>query len=174
MPPIIDKPSQLVVAIVEALRRSVPGINVGSREDFTDVVAQPWVLIAIERDATASRAADGRIAHVLSVSLQAVVHPESADPQLAACDLTSVLKDFVTDNLWELPGDQCGLPSTLDAIPSTFVSGTQSFPAWTLTFTQTLYFGTPLLDDPVGIAKYARAWEVSNIDDPDQYTELEG
>ncbi|WP_130930346.1 hypothetical protein [Pseudomonas sp. Sample_24] len=174
MPPILDKPSQLVVAIVEAVRRSAPGINVGSREDFTDVIEQPWVLIAIERDATASRAADGRIAHVLSVSLQAVLPPQSADPQLAACDLTSALKDLVTDNRWGLPGDQCDVPLNLDAIPSTFVSGTQTFLAWTLSFTQTLYFGTPLLDDPVRIAKYARTWEVSNIDDPDQYTELEG
>ncbi|WP_212625614.1 hypothetical protein [Pseudomonas sp. PP3] len=174
MPPIIDKPSQLVVAIVEALRRSVPGINVGSRADFTGVVEQPWVLIAIERDATASRSADGRIAHVLSVSLQAVVRPESADPQLAACDLISALKDLVTDNRWGLPGEQCDLPLNLDAIPSAFISETRTFPAWTLSFTQTLYFGTPLLDDPVGIAKYARTWEVSNIDDPDQYTELEG
>lgn len=174
MPPIIDKPSQLVVAIVEALRRSEPAINVGSREDFVDDVEQPWVVIGIERDATANRAADGRIAHVLFVSMQVVLPAESADLQLATCDLASALKDLLTDNRWGLPGDQCDVPLNLDAIPSTFVSGTQTFPAWTLSFTQTLYFGTPLLDDPVGIAKYARTWEVSNIDDPDQYTELEG
>jgi hypothetical protein len=31
-----------------------------------------------------------------------------------------------------------------------------------------------LLEDPLGIPKFARTWEVSNIDDPDQYTALEG
>lgn len=174
MPPIIDKPSQLVVAIVEAIRRAKPGITVASRKNFTESVEQPWVLIAIERDATASRARDGRIAHDLSISLQVVMPPESADPQLAACDLSSALKDLVTDNRWDLSGDQCEVPVNLDAVPSAFVSGTRAFPAWTLSFTQTLYFGTPLLDDPLGAPKYARTWEVSDIDDPDQYTELEG
>ena len=49
----------------------------------------------------------------------------------------------------------------------------QQYKTWTLTFTQTLYLGPTLLDDPLGTPKFARTWEVSNIDDPDQYTALE-
>ena len=49
----------------------------------------------------------------------------------------------------------------------------QPYKAWTLSFNQTLYLGPTLLDDPLGIPKFARTWEVSNIDDPDQYTTLE-
>ncbi|MGJ7514309.1 hypothetical protein ACSFE6_08220 [Pseudomonas baetica] len=174
MPPIIEKPSQLITAIATVLRNSNLGINVGSRDDFADVGDRPWVLIALERDAADCRARDGRIAHVLTVSLQAVMRPESESPSLAACDLVSALKDLATDNRWSLPGDQCDVPTRFDAIPSSLINGTQEFPAWTLSFTQTLYFGTPLMDDPQGIPKFARTWEVSDIDDPDQYTELEG
>ncbi|AWY43124.1 hypothetical protein DKY63_25695 [Pseudomonas putida] len=168
---VIEKPSQLFAAIVAALRSSPLSINVGSREDFIDAGDQPWVLVAIERNAANDRASDGRIAHVLTISLQTVTRP--AYPSLAACDLTSALKNLVTDNRWGLSGDQCDLPANLDAIPSSLINGTQAFPAWTLSFTQTLYFGTPLLDDPLGTPKFARTWEVSDIDDPDQYTELE-
>ena len=35
------------------------------------------------------------------------------------------------------------------------------------------YLGPTLLDDPLGTPKFARTWEVSDIDDPDQYTALE-
>lgn len=174
MPTVIEKPSQLFTAIAATLRNLPLGISVGSREDFTDVGDQPWVLITLERDAADCRARDGRIAHVITVSLQAVVRPKSENPSLAACDLASALKDLVMDYRWGLPVDQCDLPTRLDAIPSLLIEGTQEFPAWTLSFTQTLYFGPPLLDDPLGIPKFARTWEVSDIDDPDQYTELEG
>lgn len=173
MSPVIEKPSQLFAAIVAALRNSSLSINVGSREDFIDAGDQPWVLVAIERDAADDRASDGRIAHVLTISLLALMPPTSAYPSLAACDLTSALKDLVADNRWGLAGDQCGLPASLDAVPSSLIRGTQEFPGWTLSFTQTLYFGPPLLDDPLGTPKFARTWEVSDIDDPDQYTELE-
>ncbi|WP_077044323.1 hypothetical protein [Pseudomonas sp. KK4] len=173
MPLVIERPSQLYAAIVAALRDSTLGINIGSREDSIDVSDQPWVSIAIDRDATDSRASDGRIAHVLTVSLQAVVDATAVNPSLAACDLTSALKDLVTDNRWGLPIDQCDLPSNLDALPSLSASGMREHNAWTLTFTQTLYFGAPVLDDPLGTPKFARTWEVSSIDDPDQYTELE-
>ncbi|MGE8068311.1 hypothetical protein [Pseudomonas sp. NPDC089569] len=174
MPSVIEKPSQLFTAIVAALRNSGLGINVGSREDFTDAGDQPWVLVSFERDATACRASDGRIAHALTVSLQVLMPSQAANPSLAACDLASALKDRVTDNRWGLPSEQCDLPVSLDAIPSIFIHGTQPFSAWTLSFIQTLYFGAPLLDDPLGTPKFARTWEVSDIDDPDQYTELEG
>jgi hypothetical protein len=174
MPPTLEKPSQLFTAIVQALRNAGLDINVGSRMEFTDIGDQPWVLVAIERDAAAPRGNDGRIAHVLTVSLQAVVPGEPENSSLAACDLASVLKDRVTDNRWGLPADQCDLPTSLDAIPSIFISGTREYPAWSLSFTQTLYFGAPLLDDPLGIPKFARTWEVSDIDDPNQYTALEG
>lgn len=174
MSPFLEKPSQLFAAIVAALRNSSFSINVGSREDFIDTGDQPWVLVAIERDATDDRASDGRIAHALTISLQAVMHPTSAYPSLAACDLICALKELVTDNRWGLSGDQCDLPANLDAIPSLLISGTQELLGWTLSFTQTLFFGAPLLDDPLGTPKFARTWEVSDIDDPDQYTELEG
>lgn len=167
MPVVIEKPSQLVSAITDAVRIAIPAVKVGSRQDFTG--DSTWVLVAIEQDAPGNRANDGRIAHVLTVSLQVV----SPSPGLSTWDLASELKHLVTDNRWKLPGDQCDLPLNIDGLPSVFVRDTQEYVAWTVSFTQTLYLGPLLLEDPTGIPKFARTWEVSNIDDPDQYTDFE-
>ena len=169
----IDKPSRLLFAIAEALRSADPGLKVGARQDFDGTFDQAWILIALERNASGERAQDGRIAHVLTFSLQIVVSPTLDNPGLAACDLAAVLKGWVTDNRWGLPGSQCDLPVNIDALPSTLISGSQEYLAWTLSFIQTIYLGALLLDDPLGIPKFAKTWEVSNIDDPDQYTALE-
>lgn len=169
MPAVIEKPSQLFTAIAEALRIAVPDLRVGSLQDFDSTGDSAWVLIALEHDAPGVRSRDGRIAHVLTVSLQ-VVLPTSG---LAACDLGSDLKNLITDNRWKLPGDQCDLPMNIDGIASTFTNGLKEYYAWTVSFTQALYLGPVLLDDPLGTPKFARTWEVSDIDDPDQYQTLE-
>jgi hypothetical protein len=169
MPAVLEKPSQLLMAIAETLRAAIPGLNVESPQDFNGSGDSPWVLIAIEQDAVGMRSSEGRIAHVLTISLQVVTTGTAS----AACDLGCELKRLVVDNRWDLPGDQCDLPASINGVVSTFNHETQAFAAWTLSFTQTLYLGPPLLDDPLGIPKFARTWEVSNIDDPDQYTALE-
>lgn len=169
MPTPIQQPSQLFTAIATTLRNAAGlAIIVGHHEDFTAPGDQAWVLIDFDRNASGLRAADGRIAHVLTLSLQVI--PALAANAFAACDLIAVLKNLITDNRWGLPGDQCDLPMNIDGLPSMLG---QQYKAWTLTFEQTLYLGPTLLDDPLGTAKFARTWEVSNIDDPDQYTALE-
>ncbi|MFJ2684115.1 hypothetical protein ACIOYV_10275 [Pseudomonas sp. NPDC087342] len=169
MPVVIEKPSQLVTAIADALRLAFPGVKVGSPQDFDSTINSTWVLIAIDHDAPGTRANNGRIAHVLSVSLQVVL----PTPGPEVCDLVSELKNLVTDNRWKLPADQCDLPQDVDGLPAITLSGTREYNAWTVSFIQTLYLGPLLLEDPTGIPKFARTWEVSNIDDPDQYTALE-
>ncbi|MEO6679958.1 MAG: hypothetical protein ABIO21_21665 [Pseudomonas sp.] len=169
MPAIIEQPSQLLIAITEALRMAIPGVRVGSHQDFDSTDGSTWVLIEIDHDAPGNRANNGRIAHVLTLSLQVVL----PTPGPEACDLASELKNLITDNRWKLPPDQCDLPQNIDGLPSTSLSGTREYNAWTVSFTQTLYLGPLLLEDPTGIPKFARTWEVSNIDDPDQYTALE-
>lgn len=170
MPTPIQQPSQLFTAIATTLRNTA-GLNiiVGHHDDFTAPGDQAWVLIDFDRNASGLRAADGRIAHVITLSLQVI--PALAATAFAACDLIAVLKNLITDNRWGLPGDQCDLPTNIDGRPS--LLGEQ-YKAWTLTFEQTLYLGPTLLDDPLGTPKFARTWEVSDIDDPDQYTALEG
>jgi hypothetical protein len=42
-----------------------------------------------------------------------------------------------------------------------------------VSFTQTLYLGPSLLEDPTGTPLFAHTWEVSDIDDPDQYRPLQ-
>ncbi|MCT8945422.1 MULTISPECIES: hypothetical protein [Pseudomonas] len=172
MPTPIQQPSQLFTAIATTLRNTAAlNINVGNHDDFTAPGEQAWVLIDFDRNASGARAADGRIAHVMTVSLQVV--PALAATAFAACDLIAVLKNLITDNRWSLPGDQCDLPMNIDGLPSLLIRTEQPYKTWTLSFNQTLYLGPTLLDDPLGIPKFARTWEVSNIDDPDQYTTLE-
>ena len=173
MPTPIQQPSQLFTAIAMTLRNTAGlNLNVGNHDDFTTPGDQAWVLIDFDRNGPGVRAADGRIAHVMTVSLQVI--PALATSAFAACDLIAVLKNLTTDNRWNMPGDQCDLPMSIDGLPSLLIRGDQQYKAWTLTFNQTLYLGPTLLDDPLGMPKFARTWEVSNIDDPDQYTALEG
>lgn len=169
MPTPIQQPSQLFTAIATTLRNTA-GLNIiaGHHDDFTAPGDQAWVLIDFDRNASGLRAADGRIAHVMTLSLQVI--PALAATAFAACDLIAVLKNLITDNRWGLPGDQCDLPINIDGLPSLLG---QQYKAWNLTFEQTLYLGPTLLDDPLGTPKFARTWEVSDIDDPDQYTALE-
>lgn len=174
MSAVIDRPSQLFLAIAETLRGAGLGLKVGRHQDFDGGLEQAWVLIAIERNAPGIRSQEGRNAHVLSISLQGVAAAGAEYSGFEACDLACVLKNLVTDNRWGLPAGQCDLPMTVDGVPSTVIHGEQPYAAWTLSFTQALYLGPPLLDDPGGVAKFARTWEVSNIDDPDQYQALEG
>jgi len=164
----LDKPSQLVSALVETLR-NVPalGAKVGRPEAFDGTTDLPWVLATIDRDAPGDRANNGRIAHVLTIALQ-ILMPQ---PGQSASDLASTLKRWITDNRWGLPGDQCDLPADIEALAPALAGETASH--WSLSFTQTLYLGPLLLDDPLGLPKFARTWEVSDIDDPDQYTALE-
>ena len=169
MPVVIEKPSQLVTAITEALHIALPGVRVGSHQDFNSPGDSTWVLISIDHDAPGNRVTNGRIAHVLTVSLQVVL----PTPGPEVCDLGCELKNLITDNRWKLPADQCDLPQDIDGLPAVSLSGTRNYNAWTVSFTQTLYLGPLLLEDPTGIPKFARTWEVSNIDDPDQYTALE-
>lgn len=170
MPAALEKPSQLFFAIAQTLRATYPTLKIGSPQEFDGTDDQPWVLIALERDASGNRANDGCIAHVLTVSLQVVM----AVAGWEACDLAGELKHLVVDNRWGLSGDQCDLPTEIDGLASTFTHEARAYTAWTLSFTQTLYLGPTLLEDPLGIPKFARTWEVSNIDDPAQYTALEG
>ena len=172
MPVPIQQPSQLFTAMATTLRNTA-GLNVqvASQEDFTAPGDKAWVLIDIARDAPGERSVDGRIAHVLTLSLQVI--PAVTATAFSACDLIAELKNLITDNRWGLPGTQCDLPMNIDGAPSVVVQAQQQNKAWTLTFNQTLYLGPTLLDDPLGIPKFARTWEVSNIDDPDQYTALE-
>ena len=172
MPTPIQQPSQLFTAIATTLPNTAGlSLTVGSYADFTAPGDQAWVLINFERNGPGERAADGRIAHVMTVSLHVI--PVLAASAFAACDLIAVLKNLITDNRWGLPADQCDLPINIDGLPSLLTRTEQQYKTWTLTFNQTLYLGPTLLDDPLGTPKFARTWEVSDIDDPDQYTALE-
>ncbi|MCU0073727.1 hypothetical protein N8H71_19215 [Pseudomonas koreensis] len=172
MPAPIQQPSQLFTAMATALRNNADlNVQVGNHDDFTAPGDKAWVLIDIERNAPGERASNGRITHVLTLSLQVI--PTISSTAFAACDLIAALKNLVTDNRWGLSGDQCDLPMNIDGMPSLLIRADQPNKAWTLSFNQTLYLGPTLLDDPLGTPKFARTWEVSDIDDPDQYTSLE-
>lgn len=168
---LIEKPSQLPLAIGDALKSAFPQLRVGNHQDFLGVEDKTGVLITVERNGPGLRSLEGRKAHALSVSLRAMVAAGSAP--FDACDLASQLMDLALDNRWGLPADQCELPTNIVAAPSTLPSAETDYDTWTVSFTQNLYFGPPLLEDPTGKALFACTWEVTNIDDPDQYRPLQ-
>lgn len=163
----IEKPSQLPEAIGTALKRAFPQLRVGNYLDFQP----PGILISIERNGPDLRSMDGRKAHALTVLLKVTVTAGSAP--FDACDLASQLMDLALDNRWGLPPDQCDLPANIVAAPSLSSSSETDYDTWGVSFIQTLYLGPSLIEDPTGKPLFARTWEVSNIDDPDQYRPLQ-
>ncbi|MFB3305385.1 hypothetical protein [Pseudomonas sp. AMR01] len=168
---LIEKPSQLPVAIGEALKIAFPQLHVGNHQDFQNSGDKTGVLITVERNGPGLRSLEGRKAHALSVSLKAMLASGSAP--FDACDLASQLMDLALDNRWGLPADQCDVPTSIVAAPSIQADTGMDYDTWTVSFTQTLYLGPPLLEDPTGTPLFACTWEVSNINDPDQYRPLQ-
>ena len=167
----IEKPSQLPMAIGEALKSAFPQLRVGNHQDFNGAADKTGVLISVERNGPGVRSLEGRKAHALSVSLKAMVASGSAP--FDACDLASQLMDLAVDNRWGLAPDQCDLPTLIVAAPSALASAQMDYDTWTVSFIQTLYLGPLLLEDPTGKPLFARTWEVSDINDPDQYRPLQ-
>ncbi|WP_395608939.1 hypothetical protein [Pseudomonas sp. B22129] len=167
---LIEKPSQLPIAIGEVLKGAFPQLQVGNRQDFQAGERKPGVLISVERNGPDVRALDGRKAHVLLISLKVMVVSGSAP--FDACDLASQLMDLALDNRWGLPPAQCDLPAAIVAVPSIQASTEMDYDTWTVSFSQTVYLGQRLLEDPTGTPLFACTWEVSNINDPAQYKPL--
>jgi hypothetical protein len=168
---LLEKPSQLPMAIGIALKSAFPQLRVGNHQDFSGTPDNTGVLISVERNGPGVRSLAGRKAHALSISLRAMVARASAP--FDACGLASQLMDLAVDNRWGLPPEQCDLPSAIVAAPSALIGAETDYDTWTVSFTQNLYLGPSLLDDPTGKPLFARAWEVTNIDDPDQYRPLQ-
>ena len=167
---LIEKPSQLPQAIGAALHAALPGLKVGSHQDFQGDAEKNGVMVTVEGNGPGIRSREGRKAHVLAISLRAMVAPGAL--AFDACDLASQLMDLVLDNRWDLPPAQCDLPANIVAAPALRTSVETDYDTWTVSFTQTLYLGPALLDDPTGQPLFACTWDVSNIDDPAHYKPL--
>ncbi|MBD8268754.1 hypothetical protein [Pseudomonas fluorescens] len=167
---LIEKPSQLPQAIGVALQAAFPDLKVGSHRDFQSDLEKTGVMITVEGNGPGIRSREGRKAHVLAISLKAMLAPGALP--FDACDLASQLMDLVLDNRWSLPQSQCELPTNMVAAPSMGTAVARDYDTWTVSFTQTLYLGPELLNDPTGHALFACTWDVLNIDDPDQYRPL--
>lgn len=167
---LIEKPSQLPQAVGAALHAALPGLKVGSHQDFQGDAEKNGVMVTVEGNGPGIRSREGRKAHVLAISLRAMVAPGSL--AFDACDLASQLMDLVLDNRWNLPPAQCDLPANIVAAPALRTSVETDYDTWTVSFTQTLYLGPTLLDDSTGQPLFACTWDVSNIDDPAQYKPL--
>lgn len=167
---LIEKPSQLPQAIGAVLHAAFPDIKVGSHQDFKGDAEKTGVQVTVEGNGPGIRSREGRKAHVLSISLRAMVAPGALP--FEAYDLASQLMDLVLDNRWNLPQTQCDLPANIVAAPAARTSVETDYDTWTVSFTQTIYLGPVLLDDPTGQPLFACTWDVSNIDDPTQYQPL--
>lgn len=172
---VLNNPSDLFFAIGDAILAADFGVKVGNYNDFDGKVGDATVLIELETSLSAPRAPDGRKSHVLSVTLHAVVGRWREHANLEATNLATLLERLATDNRWGLPPLQCGLPGKLSSGPTMFEGGATGYDAWGVNFQQRISIGETMLDDPKvrGMPLVARTWEVSDIDDPDQYKPLE-
>lgn len=146
---LIEKPSQLPAVIGEALKSAFPQLRVGNHHDFVSAGDKTGVLISVKRNGPGIRSFEGRKAYALSVSLRVTV--VSGVAPFDACDLASQLMDLALDNRWGLSPDQCDLPTAIVAAPTVLTGAETDYYSWTISFTQTLYFGLSLL---VGIERF--------------------
>lgn len=167
---LIEKPSPLPQAIGVALHAAFPDLKVGTHRDFQNGLEKTGVMVTVEGNGPGIRSREGRKAHVLAISLRAMVAPGALP--FDACDLASQLMDLALDNRWNLSQSQCDLPTNMVAVPSMATAAATGYDTWSVSFTQTLYLGPALLNDPTGRALFASTWDVLNIDDPDQYKPL--
>jgi hypothetical protein len=164
---LLEKPYPLPMAIGDALKRAFPQLRVGNPQDFPGPGGESGILINVERNGPDVRSFAGRKTHVLSISLKVMV-AGGATP-FDACELASQMMDLALDNRWGIPPDQCELPAAVVAAPLALTRLETGYDTWTVSFTQTLYLGPSLLEDPTGKPLFARAWEASSINDLDQY-----
>jgi hypothetical protein len=136
---LLEKPSQLPVAIGDALKSAFPQLHVGNHQDFSGAEDKPGVQISMACSGPCVRSQQGRKAHALSVSLRAIV--VSGLAPFGACDLASQLMDLAVDNRWGLPPDQCELPRSIVAAPFLLTGAEKDCDIWTVSFTQTLHLG---------------------------------
>jgi len=146
---LLEKPSQLPVAIGDALKSAFPQLRVGNHHDFSDTGDKNGILISVERNGPGVRSLAGRKAHVLSVSLRAMV--ASGSEPFDACDLASQLMDLALDNRWGLPPEQCDLPTAIVAAPSVLNGAETDYDTWFVSFTQNFYLGRSLPKNPAGM-----------------------
>ena len=82
--------------------------------------------------------------------------------------LTGVLQKFFTT----MQG--VSTSATDDTSRQSVLTGAQTdYDTWTVSFSQNLYLGPRLLEDPTGKPLFTRTWEVSDINDPNQYRPLQ-
>ena len=168
---LLEKPSQLHLAIAHALKSAFPHLRVGNHHDFPGTGDNRGISISVKRNGPDVRAHAGRKAHAWSVSLKAMVAAGSTP--FDACDLASQLMDLALDNRWGLPPDQCGRPTMIVAAPCAPIGAETDYDTWTVSFIQNLYVGPSLLEDPTGMRLFACALGGANIDDFDQYRPLQ-
>jgi len=174
----LDRLSDLFFAVGDAILAQGWGLKVGNYNDFNfeQEVGDGTILIELEGSRQVVRSAEGRKGHRVRVTLHAVVGRWRENANLEAGNLAAELQNLADDNRWGLPGRQCLPPEEITTGPSMYSEGKGGYEAWAASFWQTIYLGPSLLEeDPVitGMPLFARTWEVSNIDDPTQYTPLE-
>ncbi|RMO79775.1 hypothetical protein ALQ33_200196 [Pseudomonas syringae pv. philadelphi] len=173
----LNNVSDLFFAIGDAIHAAGMGVNVANYEEFDGEVGDATVLIEIERTGPAIRGNDGRYAHLVTVTLHAVVSRFRKYAVLEAMNLSTCLERLADCNRWGFRGIQCQHPEDMHSGPSIFREGQGGYEAWGCTFKQKLAPGPDKVpEDPVmlqpGMPKVAETWRVDDIDDPEKYEKL--
>ncbi len=128
--------SDLFFAIGDAIHAAGLGVSVANYEEWDGYVGDATVLIELERTSPGERQNDGRYAHVVSVTLHAVVARSRKFAALEAANLATCLERLADLNRWGFKGLNCEVPSDLHCGPSMFQKGDDGYDAWGATFRQ--------------------------------------
>lgn len=144
-------PEKLILSVIEKLQTQLPGVIVDTFEDYGAVKlckdASCQVLAEIEHVHSAGVMGDGRFEQIVDVALNCLINKSTPKAQLKVSSLASTVLMVVENNCWGL--DWVGWPENLDSLPSVFDPNDDGFVHFVVTFSQSIYRGNNLIDDPV-------------------------
>lgn len=170
----LNQVSDLFFAIGDAIHAAGLGVDVVNYDEWDGTVRHAAVLIEIERTTPGERQNDGRYTHAVTVSLHAVVARYRKHAALEAINLATCLERLTDNNRWGFHGSNCEMPSEARSGPSMFQRGADGYDAWAATFKQIVTPGerpTEILINTAPLVAFS--WQVDDLDNPENYHQLE-
>ena len=170
----LNQVSDLFFAIGEAIHAAGLGVDVANYDEWDGTVRHATVLIELERTTPGVKQNDGRYTHAVTVSLHAVVGRFRKHAALEAGNLATCLGRPADCNRWGFHGRNCEMPCEQRSGPSMFQRGTDGYDAWAATFKQVVTPGEPPAEILLNSAPLvAFSWQVDDLDNPEDYHQLE-
>lgn len=143
-------------------------------DSFTNIeLIDRQVLIEFERSISGVSSNRGLYCHEFDMQIYALVSRCHDKAEVDAIDLASGLERIICDNKWGVKPDQIDFPTNIQSYPSIFKAGESGYVAWSVSFTQNVYLGEPLLDENILINQIRVATNPENPSNELEYKLIE-